>query len=539
MDKRWYKEQVVYQIYPQSFCDSNQDGIGDLKGIQSKLDYIQNLGAQIIWLSPIYLSPLDDNGYDIADYYQIHPRYGTMADFDDLVREIHGRGMKLVMDLVVNHTSDEHHWFQEAIKGKDNSYHDYYLWLDKPNNWMSLFGGKACEYVASCDQYYLHLFSKKQPDLNWENPKVREEIKKMLHFWLNKGVDGFRCDVINLLSKTPGLPNGKASPILSGREHYMNGPHIHRYLEELKMEVWNQYDCFTVGECVFLTPEQALTYIEDEKELNMVFQFQHMDADCYFVKWFLRKFRPIRLKKALSRWQEKINGRGWNSLYFENHDQPRSISRFGNENYRFHSATFLATYLFCQQGTPFIYQGQEIGMSNAAFPDLEQYQDVETKRIYQIGKKIFGHKNMMKRIQLKSRDNARTPMQWSDKEHAGFTTGTPWIEVNPNYKEVNVEKNEEDQDSILHYYRKLLELRKNHEALIYGSFQEKFAKDHHLVCYERNMDHESFMILGNFSEKCLDMEKKIDLTPFDLVLSNYKTSTTLLKPYEIRIYIKR
>lgn len=540
MVKKWYREGAVYQIYPRSFKDSNNDGIGDLRGIIEKLDYIKSLEVKTIWLSPIYDSPLDDNGYDIANYMDIHPDYGTLDDFKELLVGVHERDMKLIMDLVINHTSDEHPWFIEAKKSKDNPYHDYYLWKDKPNNWTSFFGGKAWDYNEVTNEYYLHLFSPKQPDLNWENPKVKTEIKNILRFWLDLGVDGFRCDVINLLSKAKGLPNGKKGLILVGKEHYINGPKIHNILQELKHEVLDNYDVFTVGECVFLTPEIALEYIENEKELNMLFQFDHMGVDNIVVKWFLRKFKPVRLKKALSKWQYQINGRGWNTLYFNNHDQPRSLSRFGDLNYPYQSATMLATYLFFQQGTPFIYQGEEIGMTNAHFTDLSQYKDVETQNIYKVGRKFFSHKRMMKKIKYMSRDNARTPMQWNNEAFAGFSNVDPWIEVNPNYVDINVAENEKYQDTILNYYRELLKVRNSHEALLYGDYFEHFPKHPHLIYYERKLDNDLLLVIANFRNKKTSFKPIHDLKTFNLILNNYQNiDENNLMPYEVRVYLRR
>ena len=538
MNKPWYQKEAVYQIYPRSFQDSNDDGIGDLPGIMQRLDHVEALGTNIIWLSPIYASPMDDNGYDISDYCAIHPDYGTMEDFDLLIKDVHRRGMKLVMDLVINHTSDEHPWFLEAKKSKECSKHDYYLWRDKPNNWTGFFGGKAWEYNPETSEYYLHLFSKKQPDLNWANPKVREEIKSILRFWLDKGVDGFRCDVINLLSKTPNLPNGRPSPILCGREHYINGPHIHDYLGELKRDVFSHYDCFTVGECVFLNPKQALTYIEHEKELNMVFQFEHMNADNFFIKWFPIRYRPIRLKRALSRWQNEINPTGWNTMYLENHDQPRSVSRFGSLDYHYKSATMLATMFIYQRGTPFIYQGEEIGMTNAPFSDIKDYQDVETKSIYRQFVKVFGKKKMMQKIMKMSRDHARTPMQWDESLNAGFSKGTPWLKVNPNYQTINVKKNMEESTSIYHFYQQLLALRAQYSCLIDGVFQDVAPHHRALYCYTRTSEQQTMFIIGNMMPKITKYPSKINLEGATLLLSNTDAVGKDLTPYEVRIYLK-
>ena len=551
MDKKneyqaWYKEGIVYQIYPRSFKDSNDDGIGDLKGITSKVDYIAGLGVTMVWLSPIYASPLDDNGYDISDYYNIHPDYGTLDDFKEMLDAFHKKGIKVVMDLVVNHTSDEHEWFKEAKKGEDNPYHDYYFFRKAkgrklPNNWTSFFGGPAWEYVPECDSYYLHLFSKKQPDLNWDNPKVRAEIKKILRFWLNMGVDGFRCDVINLISKRQGLPNGKKRLFLCGLEHYANGPRIHDYLYEMKKDVFSRYDCFTVGECGMLTPEGALTYIaRGKEELNMVFQFDHMGADTILVKWFIRKFKLSRLKKALTKWQYEINGKGWNTLYLENHDQPRSINRFGNLDFRIKSATLLAMFVFLEQGTPFIYEGEEIGMTNPGFESLDDYKDVETHNIYKEGrtKFHFSHKVMMRKIKYMSRDNARTPMQWDDTENAGFSDAKPWIRVNPNYPYINAQKDLNSKDSIYKFYQKLFELRKNSNALIYGDYFEYYPKSNNIICYKRYDEKDTYFIVCNYSKRRRNLRLPFDLKKASIVLDNYgyTENTKLFEPYQGKVY---
>jgi len=546
--KRWYKESVVYQIYPRSFKDSNNDGIGDIKGIIERLDYLKDLGINAVWLSPIYDSPLDDNGYDIKNYTEILSDYGTLDDFNEMISEMHQRGIKLIMDLVINHTSDEHPWFVEAKKGKDNPYHDYYIFREgkgkkSPNNWTSFFGGDAWEYNKETDDYYLHLFSKKQPDLNWENPLVREEIKKILRFWLDLGVDGFRCDVINLLSKEKDLPNGKSLlPILRGKENYINGPKIHEYLQELKDEVFSKYDIFTVGECVLITPNQALQYIEEGiDELNMVFQFDHMNADNFLVKWFPRKFKPVRMKKALSKWQYALENKGWNSLYLENHDQARSINRFGSLKYRKESAKMLAAYIFHQKGTPYIYQGQEIGMTNAHYTSLEQYNDVETHNVYKIGRKLLhlSHNTMMKKIKYVSRDNSRTPMQWNNRANGGFTNGKPWLEANPNYKNINVEESIKDEKSILNFYKKLLTLRKKYPVIIYGDYKEHFSSNNKFAFYERNYEGNKLLVLCNFTEKYINVKLPYDLYKFKLILNNYDGDSGYLLPYQVKVFIKK
>lgn len=548
MKKAWYKEGVVYQIYPRSFADSNNDGIGDIPGIISKLDHIKELGANIIWLSPVYASPLDDNGYDISDYKAIHPDYGTLDDFKKLLDECHKRGIKLIMDLVVNHTSDEHMWFVEAKKGTDNPYRDYYIWAKPskkgfPNNWKSFFGGDAWSYDETTKEYYLHLFSPKQPDLNWDNPKVREEVKEILRFWLDMGIDGFRCDVINIISKTPGLPDGKFDLLLTGKEQYLNGPNIFKYLGELRDEVLSKYDIFTVGEGCFITTQDAINYESgDNPYLNMMFMFDHMNCDSTLVKWFVKKFKPKNLKKAMNKWQLEVNGKGWNTLYFENHDQPRCISRFGSEKLRIKSGKMLATYLYFMQGTPFIYQGQEIGMTNPHFKKLEEYEDVESRNIYNIGRKSFkfSHNFMMKRIEIMSRDNARTMMQWDSNKNAGFSQADPWYRVNPNYEEINVEKDKASEESLIDYYKKIIALRKEYEVIVYGDYKEYFLRSNKLVCYTRTLENKSIMVLANFTDKPLNVSsKKLPLNPEkgQEILNSYNQKFEgILAPYQAIVY---
>ena len=536
MKTKWSKKETVYQIYPRSFNDSNGDGIGDLQGIIRKLDYLKDLGVGIIWLSPIYSSPMADNGYDISDYLNIHHEFGTMADFDELITKAHQKGLKLIMDLVINHTSDEHPWFIEASKSKDSPYHDYYLWKDKPNNWTSFFGGKAWEYNKATNEYYLHLFHKKQPDLNWENPKVREEIKGILRFWLDKGVDGFRCDVINLLSKKSGLPNGFPSPVLCGHEHYLNGPKIHDYLQELKRDVFNHYDCFTVGECVFLNPKKALTYIEDEKELNMVFQFEHMMADNFFIKWFPIKYKPLKLKKAFVKWQYQINPKAWNTLYLENHDQPRSVSRFGSQEYHYASCSMLATILLLQKGTAFIYQGQEIGMTNAPFFDINDYRDIETLSMYKNFSPLFGKKKMMSKIQKMSRDHARTPMQWDNSLNAGFSKATPWLKVNDNYHTINVKNNLENPNSLYYYYQKLLKLRQE-EVFLLGTFIDRFPCHKTIFFYKRLYKGKEVIVVANMTKKN-KVKVSFNFNNYQLLISNYENNLQYFQAYEVRVYQK-
>lgn len=541
--KRWYKESIVYQIYPRSFNDSNGDGIGDIRGIIEKLDYLKDLGINTVWLSPIYESPLDDMGYDISNYYDIHKDYGTLDDFKEMLSEMHKRGIKLIMDLVVNHTSDEHPWFLDAKKSKASPYHDFYIFRKgkngkKPNNWKSFFGGSAWEYNEATDEYFLHLFSKRQPDLNWENPKVREEVKKILKFWLDLGVDGFRCDVINLLSKKEGLPNAKGLPILGARGIYIDGPKMHEYLQELKRDVFSKYDMFTVGECVLINPKTALGYVEEGvDELNMVFHFEHMNADCFYTKWLPRKFKLRRLKEPLSKWQYALGHKGWNSLFLENHDQPRSVNRFGSLEYRNESAKMLATYIFSQKGTPYIYQGQEIGMTNAHYTSIKQYKDVETLNMYKMLRRFFSEKKTMKMVQRASRDNSRTPMQWNRSKNAGFSKGKPWLEVNPNYIDINVEDSLKQEVSILNYYKKFVALRKKYPVFVYGDYREHYPKSNKLAYYERNYKGKKLLVICNFTSKDLKFNPIYDLSKFKLILNNYQEDHKHLLPYQAKIYL--
>ncbi|MFA7076627.1 MAG: alpha-glucosidase [Candidatus Izemoplasmatales bacterium] len=538
MEKAWYKEGVVYQIYPRSFFDSNNDGIGDLKGIVAKIPYLKELGVDIVWLSPVYKSPMEDNGYDISDYQDISKDFGTMDDMKDLIFKMHEAGIKLVMDLVINHTSKEHPWFIKS-ENKDGKYVDYYHWEPKKRNWSSFFGGEAWTFSEKRGEYYLHLFAKGQPDLNWDNENVRQDIKEMIKFWLDLGVDGFRCDVINIIAKNNNHPNGKFKLILKGSEHYFDNPNLHVYLKELYEDVFSKYDCFTVGETVFINPKTAADLVNPErKELNMVFQFDHMAADNHVVKWFIKKFKPFNLKKPLSKWQKELNG--WNTLYLENHDQGRSISRFGNMDYYYQSATLLATIIYFQQGTPFIYQGQEIGMTNAHYTELSQYQDIETHNIYKLGRKfLFSHNSMMKRIKLMSRDNARTPMQWNDQIHAGFSRSRPWLEVNGNYKIVNVKNNQEQTKTILDYYKKIIKLRHDNEIIVYGDYEDIDYKNKRIYAYKRTYNKQELYVLCNFSPNVIRI-KKYDFLNQKLILQNYSEITSeIMKPYEARVYLKK
>ncbi|MBL5767828.1 alpha-glucosidase [Heyndrickxia sporothermodurans] len=557
MEKSWWKESVVYQIYPRSFNDSNGDGIGDLKGITNKLDYLKELGIDVIWLSPVYQSPNDDNGYDISDYRAIMDEFGTMADFDELLSEMHQRGMKLMMDLVVNHTSDEHEWFKQARSSKDNPYRDYYYWRpgkngQEPNNWESVFSGSAWEYDEKTEEYYLHLFSKKQPDLNWENRKVREEVYETMKFWLDKGIDGFRMDVINFISKVPGLPNGEkilGKKYVSGANFYMNGPKIHEYLQEMNQEVLAKYDIMTVGEMPGVDVEMAKQYTgENRNELNMVFQFEHVDLDSGPKgKWDLKDLNFHDFKASFTKWQKGLEGVGWNSLYLNNHDQPRMVSRFGDDKeYWKESAKMLATFLHFLQGTPYIYQGEELGMTNVRFDSIDDYKDIEILNMYKekIGESDSDHQQIMESIYVKGRDNARTPMQWNDENHGGFTSGTPWIKVNPNYKEINAKQQLTDEDSIFHYYKKLIQLRKQHDIIVYGTYDLILPDHNEIFAYTRTLGEEKLLIILNFSKEnsFFELPKEIQFSNKELLISNYEVNPAdsiekiTLLPFEARVY---
>jgi oligo-1,6-glucosidase len=557
MEKKWWKEAVVYQIYPRSFKDSNGDGIGDIKGITSKLDYLKELGIDVVWLSPVYKSPNDDNGYDISDYRDIMDEFGTMADWDEMLSEMHKRGIKLMMDLVVNHSSDEHAWFIESRKSKDNPYRDYYIWRPgkdgkEPNNWESAFSGSTWEYDEATDEYFLHIFSKKQPDLNWENPKLREEVYDMMKFWLDKGIDGFRMDVINFISKVEGLPsapNQEGKKYVSGHEYFMNGPRIHEFLHEMNQQILSKYDIMTVGEMPGVTPEQGVLYTaEDRNELNMVFQFEHMDLDSGpGGKWNLKPLDLADLKKSLSKWQTELEGKGWNSLYLNNHDQPRIVSRFGDAlNYRVESAKMLGTLLHMMQGTPYIYQGEELGMTNVKFSSIDEYKDIETLNMYKEKVQENGEdsEKVMLSIYTKGRDNARTPVQWDDTDHAGFTTGTPWIKVNPNFKEINAEKAVKDENSVFHYYKKLIQLRKQHDVIVYGSYEIILEEHKEIYAYTRTLGDEKLLVITNFSGEtpAFEMPSGLNFTLNELLISNYevnadeKIQSFRLRPWEARVY---
>ena len=553
MEKRWWKESVVYQIYHRSFCDSNGDGIGDLNGITSKLDYLKELGVDVIWLSPVYKSPNDDNGYDISDYQDIMDEFGTMEDFDRMLATAHEKGIKIMMDLVVNHTSDEHKWFIESRKSTDNPYRDYYIWRPAkedgslPNNWGSCFSGPAWEYDKTTDMYFLHLFSKKQPDLNWDNPVVRQEVFDMMNWWLEKGVDGFRMDVISLISKEqPELPDKE--PGINGYATFnvsANGPHVHEYLQEMRQKALNNADTITVGECSGVTLEEAKKYARsDEKELNMVFQFEHMDVDSdeKAGKWTTRKMDLRDLKKILTRWQKGLQDIAWNSLYWENHDQPRSVSRFGNDSdkYREISAKMLATCIHMMQGTPYVYQGEELGMTNCPFNTVENFRDLESINAFheltEQGK--MTEEAMMAAIGYKGRDNARTPMQWDDSANAGFSgaDATPWIMVNPNYTKINAKDQVSREDSVFKYYQKLIKLRHESDLIVYGTYDLILDDDKDIYAYIRTLGDEKLIVYCNFSENTREVELPEEFTDGKILISNYndaKVSEKItLRPYE-------
>lgn len=543
---RWYKDKVFYQVWPRSFKDGNGDGMGDLLGVLEKLDYIKSLGCDGIWFSPIYPSPGADCGYDIADYMDIAPEFGGMEAFQKVLDGAHARDMKIVMDLVVNHTSDEHEWFQKS-RQRIAPYTDYYIWRPDPgygrlpNNWDSNFEGKAWTFDEVRGEYYLHLFAIKQPDLNMDNPLVREEVKKILRFWLDMGVDGFREDVITYISKKEGLPDDHLFPIYKGMPYYNHGPHVHEYLAEFKRDVLDHYDCFTIAEAPLIQPKQALKYIcEDSGQIDMMIQFQCMCADCLFTDYLPTRFSLRKLKRAFSSWQYRLKGKAWNSLYIENHDHPRIVSRYGNEAYWAESAKMLAAMYLFQQGTPFVYQGQEIGMTNWRPSDPEMYEDVQTRYNY-------AHSNLKKSPEQRlhamwrsSRDSARTPMQWDGSKNAGFTTGTPWFYVNDNYKEINVAEQESDPDSVLNFYRRAIKLRKHLSCVRHGEYREHFRHSNKLYVYSMTEEPQKILVICSFAGKQVrcDMPKGFDPDTAQLMLCNYpKPKRNLLHPYECKVYL--
>ncbi|MED3969062.1 alpha,alpha-phosphotrehalase [Priestia megaterium] len=557
MQEPWWKKSVVYQIYPKSFYDTTGNGVGDIAGIIEKLDYLKKLGVDVVWLTPIYKSPQRDNGYDISDYFVIQEEYGTMEDFDRLITEAHKRDLKIIMDIVVNHTSTEHEWFQEAKKSKDNPYRDFYIWKDQkedgsaPTNWVSKFGGSAWEHDKLTEQSYLHLFDVTQADLNWENERVRRSVYDMMTFWFEKGVDGFRLDVINLISKDQRFldDDGSIAPG-DGRKFYTDGPRVHEYMREMNQEVFSKYDSMTVGEMSSTTVDHCIQYSHpDRGELSMTFNFHHLKVDYpNGEKWALADFDFIKLKEILSTWQTEMNkGGGWNALFWCNHDQPRVVSRYGNDElYHNKSAKMLAATIHLMQGTPYIYQGEEIGMTNPKFSSIDEYRDVESLNVHEIKRAQGMNENeILEILKHKSRDNSRTPVQWSDEPNAGFTKGTPWINPADNYREINVEKALDDEDSIFYFYQKLIALRKQYDIITYGNYELILGEDEQIFAYIRNGADEKLLVINNFygSETAFELPEDITFEGYhsEILLSNYKDSSkefkqVLLRPYESIVY---
>jgi oligo-1,6-glucosidase len=556
MQQQWWKDSVVYQIYPRSFKDSNGDGIGDLRGIIQQLDYLQELGVDVVWLSPVYKSPNDDMGYDISDYHDMMDEFGTLADWEELIMGLHQRGIKLIMDLVVNHTSDEHPWFVQARKSKENPYRDYYIWRPghEPNNWRSFFGGSVWTYDELTGEYYLHLFSKKQPDLNWENPQVRQAVYAMMRWWLDKGVDGFRMDVITMISKAPGLPN---APVVSRNryqwagQYFIHGPRLLEFLQEMQQQALAPYATLTVGEAVGATTAQAVELTNPQTgPLNMVFHFEHMGLDAdpgAPLGWGWRRWDLLELKQVMTRWQQDLEGKGWNSQYLSNHDQPRQVSRFGDDGpYRVESAKLLATFLHLLQGTPYIYQGEELGMTNVAFPSIEDYRDIWTHNRYRemVEDEGMERQAVMELIHRKSRDNARTPMQWDTTTNAGFTTGTPWIKVNPNYGEINAQQALADPNSIFYYYQQLIRLRKENPIIVYGKYDLILDAHEEIYAFTRTLQDDRLLVLLNFTPDTpiFALPTHISFADKELLISNYEVDAAedirllTLRPFEARVY---
>lgn len=550
--RAWWKESVIYQIYPRSFADSNGDGIGDLNGITAHLDYLEELGIDVIWLSPVYKSPNDDNGYDISDYRDIMDDFGTMEDFDRLLAEAHRHHIRIVMDLVVNHTSDEHAWFIESRSSRENPHRDYYIWKEpkdgkEPNNWGACFGGSAWEFDEQTGMYYLHCFSRKQPDLNWENPRVRDEVFDMMNWWCEKGIDGFRMDVISMISKDPAFPDGPVEDGLYGSfgPYVCNGPHVHEYLQEMNRRVLSHYDLLTVGEAAGVTIEEAQKYANNEgTELGMVFQFEHVElVKGPIGKWTDQKPKLTDFRRIMNKWQYELEGKAWNSLFLDNHDQPRVVSRFANdsEQYRVVSAKMIATCLHMLKGTPYVYQGEELGMTNAYFDRLEDYRDIESIHAFHqyVDSGLVTAEDMMRYLKEISRDNARTPMQWDDSPNAGFTTGTPWINVNPNYREINARAAVSDPDSVFHYYQELIRLRHTLPVIVYGKFEGLLEDSETIYAYRRLLDGQVLTVACNFT----DQEQACDLCEDPAateLISNYKTHKAgTLQPYEARVLLQK
>ncbi|SDP32586.1 glycoside hydrolase family 13 protein [Halobacillus aidingensis] len=550
MERVWWKEAVGYQVYPRSFQDSNGDGIGDLQGMIDRLDYLKEMGIDFIWICPMYKSPKDDNGYDISDYQDILEEFGTMEDFDRLLQEVHKRDMKLIIDLVLNHTSDEHPWFIESRSSKDDPKRDWYIWRDgknggEPNNWESIFDGSAWQYDEKTDQYYLHVFSTKQPDLNWENPDVREALYDTVNWWLEKGIDGFRIDAISHIKKRPDfpdMPNPKKEKYVSSFDMHMNQEGIHEFLQEFKDETYSNYDVMTVGEANGVSADEADLWVGDNGKMDMIFQFEHLDL------WDQDAEQQLDipgLKKVLTRWQKALEGDGWNALFVENHDKARVVSTWGDDEvYWRESATSIATMYFFMQGTPYIYQGQEIGMTNMAFPSIEDYDDVAAKNLYKAKKEQgMSHDEIMQILWNTSRDNSRTPMQWSREENAGFTSGTPWMKINPNYKAINVADQQDDPHSILNHYKEMVRLKKQHDLFTYGTYELILPEDKQIYAYTRTLGDKTALVITNLTKNAAAFTSSYTLNSEDLILSNLivdkhvDVKSFTLKPFEARVYL--
>ncbi|MGF1722505.1 alpha,alpha-phosphotrehalase [Vibrio kyushuensis] len=553
VDKNWWKKATIYQIYPKSFCDSGNKGTGDIQGIISKLDYLKLLGVDAIWITPIYESPMIDNGYDIADYYRVNPDFGTMDDFDELLKQAKQRNIRIIMDIVVNHTSTAHHWFQSALGDVNSPYRDYYIWKDPvngdiPNNWQSKFGGNAWELDTKTNQYYLHLFAKEQADLNWENPKVREEVKQVISFWAEKGVDGFRLDVINLISKQQDYAS---DDIGDGRRFYTDGPRVHEYLQEISEAVFNKYGSVTVGEMSSTTLDHCQQYSSsDGKELSMVFNFHHLKADYKNgEKWTNAPFDFLQLKQIFNHWQVGLNGKGWGALFWCNHDQPRVVSRLGNDTqYRVESAKMLAASVHMMQGTPYIYQGEEIGMTNPGYTEISQYQDVESTNMYDImvNQQGVSHEEVMAILAKKSRDNSRTPMQWDSLEFSGFSKGMPWLDVAENYTEINANQAVDDPNSVFYFYQKLIQLRKEIDVITTGNYLDLLPEHDAIFAYQRKSETQTLICLNNYygaEVECV-LPDEVDAKKARYLLGNYQSIEgqvvsrhQVLKPYETKIIL--
>ncbi|WP_121823527.1 glycoside hydrolase family 13 protein [Halostella salina] len=551
IEREWWKEAVVYQVYPRSFNDTDGDGVGDLRGVIEKVDYLDDLGVDVVWLNPVYESPDADNGYDIADYRSIKAQFGTMGDWEELLDELHSRDMRLIMDLVVNHTSDEHDWFVRS-RDPESEYHDYYYWRDgdgedPPNNWRSFFSGSAWTYDEAVGQYYLHLFDEKQPDLNWRNEAVRDEVFEMMNWWLEKGIDGFRMDVINLISKAEGLPSGDPDEGLPRAEHYVSGPRFGEYMAEMDERVLADRDIMTVGEMIDVDAAEGREYVAGDDGLDMLIHFEHMGVDTGDGKWDVTGLDLLELKEVISAWQNELHGEGWNCLYLSNHDQPRQVSRFGDDGeYRVESAKMLATFLHTLQGTPFVFQGEEIGMTNNEFGSVDEFRDVESTNFaeHAVERGEFDEADeVLPLLNDRSRDHARTPVQWTDGERAGFTDGEPWIQVNDNHESVNVAAAREDPDSVWHHYRDLIDLRTERDVVVYGDYDLLLPDHEEVYAFTRTLGDERLLTVCNFfdGEPTFELPDEVEYDDADLLLANYDDAgddpaAFTLRPYEARVY---